>query len=491
MPNMNDYVWFALIALVLLFIAIYLTYYFLSSNFKVKLNGILDRENELKNQYVSYKTEAENQISELKNIRENITQERNALNQQVTSLSADIKNFQTRINEFKSETLSLSSKIQEIDNERNSLNIQLTQVHADNKNLNQKLQEERTQLEELNQKFQKEFENLANKILEEKSAKFATQNKESLEVILNPLQEKIKGFEKRVEDTHKESIERSAKLRQQIFDLKELNEQMSKEANNLTRALKGESKTQGNWGEMILESVLEKSGLQKDLEYFVQQNFNTDEGKRVSPDVIIHLPGDKKMIVDSKVSLNAYEKYVNEPVQEEKAQWAKLHVQSVKRHIEQLSAKNYHQIYTMDSPDFVLLFIPVESAFALASHQVPSLYQDAFERNIILVTPTTLLAVLRTIDTMWQNEKQKKNAIEIATQAGNLYDTFSNLLDELLKVGRQMDTAKGSYDTAMKKLTGNRNLFKNMERLKKLGAKTTKQIDAKIIKRVDLGDEDE
>ncbi len=238
---------------------------------------------------------------------------------------------------------------------------------------------------------------------------------------------------------------------------------------------------QGNWGEMVLERVLERSGLQKDSEYFVQQNFQTESGKRVMPDVVIHLPGDKKMVIDSKVSLISYERYINENAEEERDMHVKNHVLSVKNRVDELGRKNYHSLYQMESPDFVLLFIPIEAAFAVASNNYPNLYNDAFDKNIIIVTPTTLLAVLKTIDSMWQNEKQKQYAIDIATQAGALYDSFTNLTEDLLKVGKQIGPVQNTYDTAMKKLTGKGNLLRKVERLKVLGAKASKQLDSKLI----------
>ena len=366
--------------------------------------------------------------------------------------------------------------------EKEFLNTELTRKNADFENLAIKNKEQKAEVEKLQEKFTKEFENLANKILEENSSKFTVQNKENIDAILKPLQEKIQHFEKRVEETNKEDISRSSDLRQQIIGLKELNVQMSKETTNLTKALKGDTKMQGNWGELVLERVLERSGLQKDSEYFVQQSFTTEDGRRVMPDVVISLPGDKKMIVDSKVSLVAYERYINETDESERAAHLKNHLLSVKRRVIELGEKNYHQLYDMESPDFVLLFIPIESAFAIASMEYPALYSDAFEKNIIIVTPTTLLAVLKTIDSMWQNEKQKENAIEIATQAGRLYDSFVNLTEELIKVGNQIGTVQKSYESAMIKLTGRGNLITRVETLKALGAKASKQQNEKLLK---------
>ncbi|SDB24204.1 DNA recombination protein RmuC [Flavobacteriaceae bacterium MAR_2010_188] len=393
------------------------------------------------------------------------------------------------IEDLKENVGKVESDREVIRREKESLNSQLVRSKADFENLYQKNEEQRAEVEKLQEKFSKEFENLANRILDEKSSKFTLKNKENIDAILKPLQERIQHFEKRVEETNKEDISRSADLRRQILGLKELNEQMSKETTNLTKALKGDTKMQGNWGELVLERVLERSGLTKDNEYFVQQSFTTDHGRRVMPDVIIHLPGNKKLIVDSKVSLVAYERYINEIDESDKSSHLKNHLISIRKRVSELGDKNYHELYEMDSPDFVLLFIPIESAFAIASMEYPALYSDAFERNIIIVTPTTLLAVLKTIDSMWQNEKQKANAIEIATHAGRLYDSFVNLTDELIKVGNQIGTVQKSYESAMVKLTGKGNLIKRVEKLKTLGAKASKQQNEKLLLRA--SDEDD
>jgi DNA recombination protein RmuC len=377
----------------------------------------------------------------------------------------------------------LNKNIKILNDEKHQLDIQVNQRNSEINNLKEKLTNYKEDIEKLQDKFAKDFEILANKILEEKSTKFTQQNKENLKTILDPLQQKIKTFEEKVEKTQKESIGMHSALKEQLSNLKDLNLQMSKEAINLTKALKGDSKTQGNWGELVLERVLEKSGLEKEREYFIQQSFTNEEGKRVLPDVIIQLPDHKKMIIDSKVTLTAYEQYVSAENETEKQHFLKEHVNSLKRHIEQLSAKKYENLYTMESPDFVLLFVPIEPAFAIALNADNQLYNKAFEKNIVIVTPTTLLATLRTIDSMWNNEKQQQNAIEIATQAGRLYDQFVNLTDDLIKVGNQLRTVQGSYDSSMKKLTGKGNLIKKVESIKKLGVKTSKIINDKLLER--------
>ncbi|RKS53296.1 DNA recombination protein RmuC [Gillisia mitskevichiae] len=416
-----------------------------------------------------------------------------AENLQLKNHLEDIKNQHSNtldnLNKTNSEgKILLEKHLSKIETERDSirkekdfLSTELATRNSEFENLAQKNSEQKQEVEKLQERFSKEFENLANKIFDQKSEKFTLMNKENIQNILNPLGEKIKSFEQKVDKNNTDFIQRHAQLGEQLLHLNKQNLKISEEAINLTKALKGDNKMQGNWGEMVLERVLERSGLQKDSEYFVQQNFHNENGKRVMPDVVIHLPGDKKMIIDSKVSLNAYERYMNDEDDFQKGTHLKNHVISVKKRVEELGAKNYHSLYQMESPDFVLLFIPIEAAFAVASNNYPHLYNDAFDKNIIIVTPTTLLAVLKTIDSMWQNEKQKQNAIDIATQAGALYDSFTNLTEDLLKVGKQIGTVQNTYDTAMKKLTGKGNLIRKVERLKKLGAKASKQLDTKLL----------
>ena len=385
-----------------------------------------------------------------------------------------------------------NSEKENIRTEKDSLAIQLSKKEVDFENLWERHKEQKNEISELQEKFTKEFENLANKILEEKSAKFTEQNSENMKNILLPLQDKIQGFEQKVEQTHKESIDYHAALRQQILGLSEMNIQMSKETLNLTKALKGDSKMQGNWGELVLERVLEKSGLEKGREYEVQQSFTNTDGNRVFPDVVINLPDGKKMIVDSKVSLTAYEKWVNEEEESFKNEFLKEHVLSIKRHVEQLGSKNYHDLYQIESPDFVLLFIPIEPAFAIALNEDSTLYNKAFDRNIVIVTPTTLLATLRTIDSMWSNQKQQENAFEIARQAGALYDKFEGFVGDLLRIGNKIKDAKSEYESAMSKLVDGRgNLISSVEKLKKMGAKAKKSLPENIITRASDADENQ
>jgi DNA recombination protein RmuC len=402
------------------------------------------------------------------------------------ALDEKINGLQLQITQLKEQNHQTIQERENIRTEKDALAIQLSKKEADFDSLLEKNKEQKQEVEQLQEKFTKEFENLANKILEEKTNKFTEQNKENMKNILSPLQDKIQLFEKKVEDTHKESIDYHAALRQQILGLSKMNEQMSKETLNLTKALKGDSKMQGNWGELVLERVLEKSGLEKGREYEVQQSFTTPEGNRVFPDVVINLPDGKKMIVDSKVTLTAYERYINEDDDDLKAQFLKEHVNAIKRHVEQLGDKNYQDLYQIESPDFVLLFIPMEPAFALALNEDTTLYNKAFEKNIVIVTPSTLLATLRTIDSMWANQKQQENALEIARQAGALYDKFEGFVGDLIKIGKRMDEAKSEYGNAMNKLVeGKGNLITSVEKLKKMGAKAKKALPENIINRAE------
>ncbi len=410
--------------------------------------------------------------------------EKSGLEERINGLLEQIEQFKAQVRQYALEKENLLK-------EKESITIHLAKKENDFDNLWERNKEQKQEVEQLQEKFTKEFENLANKILEEKTVKFTEQNKENLKNILSPLQDRIQLFEKKVEDTHKESIDYHAALRQQILGLREMNEQMSKETINLTKALKGDSKMQGNWGELVLERVLEKSGLEKDREYFVQQSHTTEDGSRVFPDVIINLPDGKKMIIDSKVTLTAYERYTNEEDETQKNQHLKEHVSAVHRHVEQLGNKNYQDLYQMESPDFVLLFIPIESAFAVALNEDAALYNKAFEKNIVIVTPSTLLATLRTIDSMWANQKQQENALEIARQAGALYDKFEGFVGDLIKIGKKMDEAKIEYGAAMNKLTeGKGNLITSVEKLKKMGAKAKKSLPESVLKRAESDNND-
>ncbi len=357
-------------------------------------------------------------------------------------------------------------------------------------NLRERLSEQKGEIEELQQKFTKEFENLANRIFEEKGNKFSEQNKEKLSEILNPLKDKISDFEKKVEESSRESIRGHASLKEQLQMLKDLNQQVTQEAKNLTEALKGQSKTQGSWGEFILESLLEKSGLVKGREYSVQESITTETGRRFQPDVIIKLPENKSLVIDSKVSLVGYEKFSSCESEQEKQLAVREHLASIRSHIKNLNGKNYQNLYKLESLDFVLMFMPIEPAFALAVQTDNALFSDAFEMNIVIVSPSTLLATLRTIASIWRQENQNKNALEIARQSGALYDKFVGFVEDLESVGKKIDDSKNCYTDALKKLRdGNGNLIRRAEKIRELGAKTSKNIPRTLLDNAD-GEDD-
>ncbi|MDT0643299.1 DNA recombination protein RmuC [Zunongwangia sp. F363] len=407
----------------------------------------------------------------------------------------NLADYKNNLNEAKE---SLLIKLAETEKQREALrrekdllSTSLTRKNADFDHLLERQREQKKEMENLQEKFSVQFENLANKILEQKSEKFTSLNKENIQNILNPLQEKIRTFEEKVSKNNDDFISRHAELGNYLKILNEQNLKISEEANNLTRALKGENKTQGNWGELILERVLEKSGLEKDREYFIQKAYKDEEGNKVLPDVVIHLPNDKKMIIDSKVSLSAYEKYVNEEDENLRSRYLKDHLKSLSNHILQLSAKKYEDLHGGDSPDFVLMFVPVEPALYLAQELDNSFFYTAFQKNILLVSPTTLLSTLRTIDTIWSNEKQQQNALEIANHAASLYHKFKILLDELEVVGNRLKSTSTAYNGAMKKLTGQQNLIKDIDKLESLGISPKQKLPQEWLKRAKIEPDDD
>jgi len=350
----------------------------------------------------------------------------------------------------------------------------------------ERLEKQQQETEKLQEKFSTEFENLANRLLEEKSEKFSRQNRKQIGELLDPLKEKIDGFEKKVNYVYQtEAKERSA-LQGEIKVLMELNQKISSEANELTKALKGDTKKQGNWGEMILERVLERSGLVKGQEFELQYADTTDDGRRIQPDVIVHLPDKKHVIIDAKVSLIAYERLVNAPGEAEQKQALKAHLDSVRQHIKGLAEKNYPAARKLNCPDFVLMFLPVESSFSAAVQGDNDLFAYAWDQRIVLVSPSTLLASLRTIAATWKQEKQTRHALEIARQAGSLYDKFVGFVEDMKKIESGIEQLEKSYQSAMNKLQyGSGNLIRRAENIRGLGIKTAKRLPA------EAGDEQE
>ena len=342
----------------------------------------------------------------------------------------------------------------------------------------------KSELENVHKKYTTEFENIANKILDEKSQKFTDQNKNNLEIILNPLKEKIKDFESKVEKAYKTESDERITLKAEIKNLIDLNKQVSEDANNLAKALKGDNKKQGNWGEVILEKVLERSGLVKGQEYLTQFSTTNSEGSRIQPDALIKLPDDKHIIVDAKVSLIAYEASVNASNEEDRDRFTKEHLLSVRNHVKLLSSKDYQSSPDINTPDFVLLFIPIESSFSVAVQADQELFSFAWDKKIVIVSPSTLLATLRTIASLWKQERQTKNVMEIARQGGELYDKFVGFLEDMQKIEKGIEQSSKAYQDAINKLnTGSGNLVRRIENIKKLGAKTNKekQIPAKFL----------
>lgn len=405
--------------------------------------------------------------------------------------AAELQNLQTQkgIAEARASTLEadkvrLEQEQRQREQQVQELNNAKSTLEANLRFQQERLANQQQEMAEIREKFTLEFKAIANELLEDKSKRFNEQNQQQMEQILSPLRERLKDFELKVDTTHKESLEKHASLFNELKNLKELNQSMSEEARNLTRALKGENKTQGNWGEVILERILERSGLTRDQEYRVQESFTTEDGRRLQPDITILLPEQKFLVIDSKVSLTEYERYSSATDDREREQALKRHLLSIRAHIKQLSEKKYEQLHGQGSPDFVLLFVPIEPAFNLAVQHDNELFGDAFDRNIVLVSTSTLLATLRTIASIWQQEKQNMNAQEIARQAANLYDKFVDFSSDLIKVGSQLDATKRTYEEAMNKLSvGKDNLVRKTERLRELGAKGAKQIDSRLLDR--------
>jgi DNA recombination protein RmuC len=365
--------------------------------------------------------------------------------------------------------------------EINELNRQNSQKTAELNAMTVRLQEQKAEMQQLREKFNLEFKNLANEIFDEKSKKFAEQNKESIGNLLNPLNEKIKDFQKRVEEVYDKESKLRFSLAEQVKDLVDANKKVSEEANNLARALKSESKTAGNWGEMILESILEKSGLVKGREYFMQESGRTEDGRIVYPDVVVKYPGDRFVVIDSKLSLNAYERYQSSDDKVQQEQAIKEHLRSVKEHIISLSSKNYQGLYELKSLDFTMMFIPIEPAYFLAVNADQELWTYAYERRILLISPTNLIAALKMIESMWRQEFIGQNAIEIAKRGGDMYDKFVAFVEDMDKLGARITDAQKAWDSAVNKLhTGRGNLVKKAQDMKTLGAKAGKSLPEKL-----------
>ena len=400
----------------------------------------------------------------------------------INQLELEKSLIEERLNSGKQEISSLTDNLKEQIIISQELNNKLAVSENDKKHLNEKLESQIKEIEEIQNKFKLEFENIATRILKTNTSEFTQLSQKNIGDILNPLKEKIQSFEKKVQDTYEKELRDTTSLREELKKLSELNKQISIDASNLTNALKLDTKKQGNWGEIILERVLERSGLIKGEEYFIQASVRGASGELLRPDVIINLPDQKHVVIDAKVSLTAYEAFINSDIPEEREKLLKQHSESIKNHINELSLKNYQNIPGMNSPDFVLLFIPIESSFSVALKADIEIFNYAWSKNIVIVSPTTLLATLRTISSLWKHEKQTKNAIEIAEQSGKLYDKFVLFLNDLEKMDGQISTLRNTFDEAKKKISsGKGNLISKVENLRKMGAKATKEVSAKYL----------
>ncbi len=438
--------------------------------------------------------------------------------QAITQLQNELKEQQDQFQSAKQAEVRLEERLQasneQIDklernlqnaaeqNEQGRLNAEhlrddLTRSNAENEQLKTSLAQQEENLAKLQEQFRQEFKVMASELLEDKSQKFTDLNKSNMDQILKPLKENIETFKEKVQETYEKETRERQSLKDELTRLHELNQQMSQEANNLTSALKGQSQTQGAWGEMQLEMILEKSGLQKDVHYSVQESFRTEEGKQLRPDVILKMPENKQLVIDSKVSLTDYERYCSANNEEERTQAEKAHLTSLRNHIKELDSKRYQDLYQLNSVDFVLMFVPIESAFSLAVQSELSLkgagqalYQEALEKNVVIVTTSTLLATLRTVESIWRQDNQNRHAMEIAKKSGDMYNKFVGFMEDLEKVGRQLETTQNTYTDAMKKLgTGKGNLVNRAEAIRKLGAKASKTLSPAVLQMAGI-DED-
>ncbi|GHA59584.1 DNA recombination protein RmuC [Pontibacter akesuensis] len=398
------------------------------------------------------------------------------LEAQARQQTADVEQLKALLREAQTETMELTNA--------------LTKTETDYEHLKARLQEQGRELERLREKFLQQFQSISNQVLMNNAEHFNKSSSENLERILNPLKERIKEFEAKVDQTYEKNLKDSISLKEQITQLASLNQQMSQDAINLTKALKGENKTQGNWGEYLLESLLEKSGLRKGVHFEREEVRQNEDNKVYRPDVIIRLPEGKHLIIDSKLSLVAYEAYCSCEDDHQQELYLRSHINSIRTHFTDLGRKDYHRLNGINSPDFVMMYIPLEPAFSLALQNDHDLFTDAFDRNIVLVTTSTLLATLRTVAGVWRQEDQKRNVIRIAEESGKLYDKFVGFVDDLKTIGKHLENSQNSYNSAMNKLTdGKGNLIRRVEILRELGAKTSKTIDTSLLQEAQLPEE--
>lgn len=409
------------------------------------------------------------------------------LAQEKDRFSVEVARLNERVNILEKELEAKRKELETIEGKFYDTSNELSKMTTINNTLKEKLEEQKAELLKLQESFRVEFENLANRIFEEKTQSFKRESSQSIEQILNPLKENIKKFEDAVRQTSLSEREHRQVLIEEIKHLKEANQKITEEANNLVQALKGDTRTQGNWGELILEKILERSGLVRDREYTIQESRTDETGRRLRPDVIIHLPDNRSIIIDSKVSLRAYERYWNEDDPEKKKVYLAEHLAALKNHIKTLDTKQYQNLYSLQTVDFIIMFMPIEPALSLAVQADLNLWNDAFEKQIVIVGPSTLLATLRTIANIWKQEKQNKNALAIADQSGKLYKKMRDVLEDLLNIGKKLDDAKSYYDSAISRLSkGKGNVIYQLEKIKELGARTDSQLPAQIVDNAEI-----
>lgn len=387
----------------------------------------------------------------------------------------------------KNEELKQSNKetavsMERLRDEKEKALILVSRLEAEKSNVEKQIREQRDDIQTMQEKFTKDFKLIANQIFEEKTESFSKKSKESISQLLSPLKERLVSFEKKVDETHKDNLKETSGLKAELKTLREMSSKMTEEAENLTKALRNDTKVQGNWGEMILENILERSGLRKDEEYFLQKNFSTDEGRRFQPDVMIKLPDDKWVIVDSKVSLKAYEDYIHEDEPKTKKRHLKNHLISLKNHIKALYEKKYQEVASGKNLDFILMFVPIEPAYLMALQADQNLFNEAYDRGIVMVSPTTLIASLKIISTTWKHEHQNRNALEIADRGKLLLEKFVGFAEDFEKIGVQIDRTSATYTDAMKKLRDGRgSLVSQAKQLEQLGIRTTKKLSSNLI----------
>ncbi len=417
------------------------------------------------------------QLKEIKEANNRLNQDAERLNQAMNKAIQEQKLAEQLAETEKENHRLIKIEQQNLINEKIQLTEQISSHKTQNNHLLEKLSEQKAELEQIQKKLTQEFENIANRLFEKSSEKINKQGSEQLETVLKPFKDRLSELKSQISDTYEKDTQQRIRLHEQVKQLFELNQQISTDAKNLTNALKSNTKTQGDWGEEILENILQQSGLRKGFEYDTQSSFVNEEGKTLRPDMIVHYPDNRDMVIDAKVSLTAYERYLSTDNIQEKEQYLKQHLDSIKLHIRELSEKNYQDLYPIKTLDFVMMFVPIEGAYYIAVESDRSLWQYAYEKKIVLINPTNLITALKMISNLWQQDYQNKNVMEIARQSGALYDSFVLLLNDLTKMEKRIKETQDIYDNIHKRISSGRgNLVGRVEKIKALGAKTKKSL---------------